>query len=294
MTRIPVRPEQSFYDEHTLIAQKYAGALVGHNYRAEQQRPSNPDFLHVEQAAWREPTVFADDCSFCKLGLSDEQVTARILGYQAQIDIEVVRNKDTHYRRWLNDPNNIPYITDFEEVPIWGADPEISGRRISIGTKSAGKWDSHANRRTFVVMTQDVVRPNRPDGWRTKPFPMVDLPLRLKRKLCIEWNHLYRDYLVEHPTYQYDFELKEFWREVEPPEPCPVCHAEGIVTINGHPNWVHAATCTTSGADMQNRVRQWYEQADSIERALYNAYFGGVPDNPLSPVRGNGDLIERD
>jgi len=51
---------------------------------------------------------------------------------------------------------------------------------------------------------------------------MVELPLRLKRKLCIEWNHLYRAWLEEHPDSWYDFDEREFYREIEePPAPAP-------------------------------------------------------------------------
>jgi hypothetical protein len=62
---------------------------------------------------------------------------------------------------------------------------------------------------------------------------MVDLPLRLKRKLCIEWNHLYRDWLNEHEGAWYDFDAREFYREVDEPSPSPAEEVKAWWGITG-------------------------------------------------------------
>ena len=59
--RAVVELPQTLADEHTLIAQRYAGYFVGHPYRAAQQRVG-PDAICVDTAkAWKEPSVTADD-----------------------------------------------------------------------------------------------------------------------------------------------------------------------------------------------------------------------------------------
>lgn len=293
MPRVTVFPSQEdIADPHTLIAQKYAGYLIGHNYRAKQQRDSTPDNLDIDPKPWKEPKVFADDCEFCQQGLSDEQVIQRVLGYQAQIDIEVVRSKDRFYRAWLNDEANAPYWVDTEEAFVYVKDPETNRLVETTQTRTVGSWKSHPNRRRFVELTQDVPRENRPYGWETKPFPMVDLPLRLKRKLCIEWNHLYRDYLAR-TGYHYDFRLKEFWKEVEPPPPCEDCGGIGVVTTLGSTSWLHTPGCpyvvqATIRPTAEQVMRSWYAGASDLERSIFESYFGGPPD---SPVTGEGDRV---
>jgi len=72
--------------------------------------------------------------------------------------------------------------------------------------------------RAFIEQAQDVVRPLRPNGWNTRPLPLFKLPLRLKRKLCIEWNHVLRSWMI-HDNLHYDFVQHVFWREVPDEEP---------------------------------------------------------------------------
>ncbi len=40
-------------------------------------------------------------------------------------------------------------------------------------------------------------------------FPLTDLPLHLKRRMCIEWNHAFKRYLDSKPYLYYDFEKRE-------------------------------------------------------------------------------------
>lgn len=188
MAHIKVPFPQELADEHTLLAQKYAGALVGHPYRAGQQRV---DALTIERRRWKEPAVVADDCIFC-VRLTDEEAERRIRGFQHQMDIESTRSKTTYFLDWLE-----------------SGSPDVPDPLADRYTKP-----TQENIRRFVELFQDVRTEKRPNGWNTRPFPLVDLPLRLKRKLCIEWNHIYTKWMAGTDT-QYDFEERIFFREGE-------------------------------------------------------------------------------
>ncbi len=179
---------QTLADEHTLIAQRYAGYFVGHPYRAAQQRVG-PDAIKVEtNKAWKEPTVAADDCIFCAR-LTDDDSVRRIAGYQHAIDIEVLRPHALAYATWL------------------GSGARVDEARVLSGGKPRAVSTSAADRRAFIETHRDILQ--------IQPYPMVDLPLRLKRKLCIEWNHVYRDWLLDHPDVEYDAETRDFFHEVD-------------------------------------------------------------------------------
>lgn len=45
---------------------------------------------------------------------------------------------------------------------------------------------------------------------------MTDLPFYLKKRLCIEWNHLLRDFLADRPFLEYDLEARELRIKVVP------------------------------------------------------------------------------
>jgi hypothetical protein len=190
-----VDPPREVADEHTLIAQRYAGYFVGHPYRAEQQGTT----ITIDRTReWREPSAVRCDCELC-VRLTDAEAIRRVAGYQWQLDIESTRTKGRHYAVWMEsgDPR-IPEPADH----IWS--------------------HSQANLRMFVELFQSEPREGRehpygrkaqPLGWRLRPLPMVDLPLRLKRKLCVEWNHALRSWMIRDMVF-YDFEQREFWREV--------------------------------------------------------------------------------
>jgi len=181
------------------VAQRYAGYFIGHPYRQDQQ-DSTPAAFHISRAPWREPPVISDHCLFCQ-HMTDLDVLRRVAGFQHQLDIEACRNKGQHYAKWVE--------SGYPRVPEPGIIP---------GSHSA------ANLRRFVELFQDSPVPARagawarealPDGWRTRPLPLVALPHRLKRKLCIEWNALLLDWMVRERL-SYDFELREFYRLVAP------------------------------------------------------------------------------
>jgi hypothetical protein len=180
---------QSLADAHTLVAQKYAGYFVGHPYRAAQQRVG-PDAIRVDTSkAWTEPLVTADGCDFCRR-LTDEEAERRVAGYQHAIDIEVLRPHALAYATWLGS----------------GARRE---EHVGGSSKPRSQNSSASDRRAFIETHRDILQ--------VQPYPMIDLPLRLKRKLCIEWNHLYRDYIESSPGVRYDFDNREFYREVDEP-----------------------------------------------------------------------------
>lgn len=179
--RETVNPPQTLADEHTLLAQKYAGFFVGHPYRNAQQ---TPNVVIDRRRRWQEPIVVADDCVFCQR-LTDEEAERRVAGYQHQLDIEGTRVQRSEYYAWVRAASpDVPEPGIFEE--------------------------SVANLRRFCELFQDT--PGK-DGWSRRPLPLIALPLRLKRKLCIEWNHLYRDWMAKNGL-QYDFETHKFCREV--------------------------------------------------------------------------------
>ena len=94
----PVAPPQSVADDIALAAQYYAGSLVGHPYRSTQY---GTDFaVRVDKLRkWKPRAIVKDNCLFCQQ-TTNEDVLRRIEGYQAQIDIEVMRSKTSYYIIW--------------------------------------------------------------------------------------------------------------------------------------------------------------------------------------------------
>lgn len=190
--RTAVHPPQSIADEHTLVAQRYAGYFVGHPYRAAQQRVDRGAIQVDYTRQWKEPAVVSDGCDFCN-ELTDEDANRRVRGYQHAMDIEVLRPYSVAYAQWLaSGRSDIP---ECEDITVDGI------------TKTHGVSASEANRRKFIEMLADKIA--------VPPVSMIQLPLRLKRKLCIEWNHLYIDWLKENPDVQYDFARREFFRDTD-------------------------------------------------------------------------------
>lgn len=188
--RRTISPPQRLADEHTLLAQKYAGYFLGHPYRAAQQS-SSPGAISIDRnREWKEPAVASDNCAFCQ-PLTDEEATRRIAGYQHAIDIEVLRARSNLYADWLATGKDVP---ETEEVNIAGV------------TKRRGISISPRNRRKFIELHAEK--------FEIVGVNMLELPLRLKRKLCIEWNHLYRDWIDANPGTNYDFGKREFYQEI--------------------------------------------------------------------------------
>ena len=181
---MPVTVPQEVADKMALAAQYYAGSLVGRPYRTTQfgvmPLHNRVDPLRV----WRERAIVRDDCVLCK-NLTDYSVRRRIAGYQGQIDLEVLRGKNKYYTEWLQKLEDIP---------------------------EPGVYHSDKNRRRFVELFQDMITEKRPHGWELRPFPLVSLSMRHKRKLCVTWNHILLEWMEENGLH-YDFKKQEFWGE---------------------------------------------------------------------------------
>ncbi len=192
MAREAVTPSQELADAHTLAAQRYAGYLVGHPYRNQRQST----IVTVDrQRVWREPAIVADDCIFC-VRMTDEEAVERVLGFQFAIDKESMGlGKHKYLRAW-----------------VMSGSPDVPEPNVLLG--------SRRNLRKFCELFQDMPTEKRPNGWKLRPLPFCTLPLRLQRKLCVEWNHIYLAWMQENDL-QYDFEKHEFWHEVPDPEPEP-------------------------------------------------------------------------
>ncbi len=189
MVRETVKPPQELADAHTLVAQEYAGYFVGHPYRNQRQTR----IVTVDrQRVWKEPATVADDCIFC-VRLTDEEAVERVLGFQFAIDKESTGAKRMYLNTWV--------ASGSRDVP-----------------QPYSPTGSRRNLRKFFELFQDVATEKRPNGWKLRPLPFCTLPLRLQRKLCVEWNHIYLAWMAENDL-QYDFEKHEFWHEV--PDPAP-------------------------------------------------------------------------
>lgn len=211
---------QSVIDEHALVAQTYAGFLVGHPVRAERYTYpiTQPGAVTVDyNHPWVEPNPVQDDCMFCQR-LNDAEAERRVFGFQAAIDKEVLARKWEHLSNWCReaDEDEIPNV--FFMAPR--ATQASDGRTIMVPQRDVSKMSGDfENRRCFIELRQHEPRVTRfgeprPDGWRLKSAPIVRLPLRLKRKMCIDWNHVYARWMAEKGL-SYDFEKREFFKDVQ-------------------------------------------------------------------------------
>ena len=267
-------------DKIAIIAQKYAGYFTGSSYRFDQQSiytitDTDHRGIHINKK-WKEPVVISDDCPFCER-LTDEEAERRVAGFQHQIDIEVLRSKNRHYQRWLL--SGSPDIIEWEEVvEKIAVHPESTTfpREYIEERRIIAKTNSQANRRRFCELFQDEPRvtgggDERPNGWKVKPLPMIALPLRLKRKLCIEWNHVYRDYLAENPGVYYDFDTKNFYTEMPEPSPCPDCGGEGAYDGYGRAFIIHKSRCVATVSTnnvpdnpLADAVQEWLDETGGV------------------------------
>jgi len=175
---------QELANSWALAAQKYAGYFYGHPTRAGQYGTSDSGKVFVDyDKPWEEPLVFEDGCEFCEV-MTDERVEERILGFQRAIDKEVIGQKYQHFNVW-----------------IASGDPRVP--------EPFHAWDSPANMRAFCELFEDDPTEKRPAGWLHRALNLTLLPPHLKRRLCIEWNHLLRDWLIANPVFEYDMERRE-------------------------------------------------------------------------------------
>lgn len=213
--RQAVNVPQVVIDEHAMVAQTYAGFLVGHPVRAARYTTPLPGSVDIDfTRAFVEPNPMQDDCIFCQR-LTDADAERRVFGFQAAIDKEVLARKWKYLSEWVtfSPAEDIPTFIEHDAV-IDLEQPDGSVKQVRQRNISAMTMD-FANRRKFVEQNQYVPRPARPNGWATKAAPIVSLPLRIKRKMCVDFNHVYTRWMATDPSIQYDFEKREFYKEVE-------------------------------------------------------------------------------
>ena len=220
--RQTVSVPQEVVDEHAMVAQTYAGFLVGHPVRAARYTTPLHGSVQIDNTRpWVEPNPVQDDCLFC-VRLDDAEAERRILGFQAAIDKEVLARKWTYLSHWVaNAPvEDIPFVEWNEEVvPIFSHDGQDSSTTTVRTRNLTAMASNFANRRRFIENEQYKPRltrsgQSRPDGWNTKAASIVGFPLRLKRKMCIDWNHVLTRWMAADGC-QYDFEKREFYKDIE-------------------------------------------------------------------------------
>ncbi len=202
-----------------MVAQTYAGFLVGHPVRAARYTTPLPGSVNIDRTRpWTEPNPVQDDCVFC-VRLTDEEAERRVFGFQAAIDKEVLGRKWAYLNEWVAaaDESILPNVI-LKDVPTSIEYPDGSVKEIYQRNISAMASD-FANRRRFIELHQYEPRQTkggspRPNGWHTKAASIVSLPLRIKRKMCIDWNHVYTRWMAAEGC-QYDFEKREFVKDIQ-------------------------------------------------------------------------------
>ena len=132
----------------------------------------------------------------------------RVLGFQFAIDKEATGMKHKYLREW-----------------VMSGSPDVPEPDVPTG--------SRRNLRKFCELFQDMPTEKRPNGWKLRPLPFCTLPLRLQRKLCVEWNHIYLAWMRENDL-QYDFEKHEFGHDVADPEPVAEVGSAEVVEVDPH------------------------------------------------------------
>lgn len=217
--RQTVSVPQTVIDEHAMVAQTYAGFLVGHPVRAARYTTPLTGSVDIDRTRpWTEPNPVQDGCIFCAR-LTDENAESRVFGFQAAIDKEVLGRKWAHLSQWVSSASedDLPTVI-FKDKPVDLEQPDGTTKPIYQRDVSAMSSD-FKNRRRFIEREQYVPRQThsgnpRPHGWNTKAAAIVSLPLRLKRKMCIDFNHVYTRWMATDPTIQYDFEKREFYKDI--------------------------------------------------------------------------------
>ena len=137
--------------------------------------------------SWTEKFELADDCVFCS-EMTDEAVKDRVAGFQWAMDKEVA--------------NRFGAGMQAESV---AADGHTLPVHDSHDDTDAGRREYH-----------DQLKP-----WYTehpmllKVIPLIDLPLHLKRVLCIQWNHIVLEHLKVEPRFVHRKEDgMYFWMDV--------------------------------------------------------------------------------
>ncbi len=196
--RQKVEVPQAVIDEHTAVAQTYAGYLVGHPIRAARYTTPLKGSVQIDwNTPWAEPNPMQDTCVFCLL-LNDFSVEKRVAGFQAAIDKEVLATKRLYFDKWVAATGLPPFGDETQKHAAWRV--FIREHQYKSIPAHQGQWGSW--------------KPEKPGGWSTKAADLTSLPLRLKRKMVIGWNHCYTKWM-EKEGLSYDFDAHEFYRDLD-------------------------------------------------------------------------------
>lgn len=173
-------------DEYVSKAQEYVGYFYGRRVISGQMQQIRTDergqydaSVVLTDEAWSEPFVIEDDCIFCQR-MTDETVEERVAGFQWEIDKE--------------SSSTVSSVSNTEF------------RHSDFPATAEGRAEYHAR------IEQLAGTPGVGEFWR--PFPLIRLPHEVKRKLCIEWNHIVRDWLAGDQRYCYvDGNYYVIWTE---------------------------------------------------------------------------------
>lgn len=170
-------------DQYVAVAQTYAGYFWGKKVTSAQMTPITDDeegyardtSVKMLDEDWVEPFDIEDDCPFCQR-MTDESVEQRVAAFQWEIDKEVSARMRVRQG---------PSHSAFDETPD-------------------GRVAYHAEVDQHLTENPDLFR----------PLPLIRLPFRLKRLLCIQWNHVVRDWMHNDPRYAYkDGHYYALWTE---------------------------------------------------------------------------------
>lgn len=158
-------------DEYVRVAQRFVGYFYGKHVTAGQmglmmtdERGDYDSSVTLTEEDWVEPFEMEDDCQLCKR-MTDKSVEERVAAFQWELDKEA------------------------------GARISASGgpRHTEYGVSAEARREYHA--------AVDLHLKEHPELWC--PIPLIKLPQRVQRALCIQWNHVVRDWLQSDPRYCY-------------------------------------------------------------------------------------------
>ena len=168
------------------LADRWAGEaqrFVGYWHGVHVTGVQLAETVRVTTEPWVEPLDDSDDCEWCQK-LDEAEVYRRILGFQHEMDAEVVRINGT----WLH----LARHEDGLERITYSDNPETFAHYHELLLDSQTRYA---------------------DQFRVKKIQMVydflALPFYLQRRLCARWNHVLRDWLAENPKWVYDSERRE-------------------------------------------------------------------------------------
>lgn len=179
---------QIISDRQAEAAQYMVGYFTGHPTLVRKAQTRMEDGLFgridpsvtVRSGPWTPPTEQSDDCVFCQR-LTDESVRERVAGFQWAIDKEVARQFGAG------------------EVQ---AGEERPPKHFELGDDYAGRRAYHNQLRMWIKNHPALL----------KPIVLIDLPFELQRTLCIQWNHIIRDYIEGDARFIYRAEDNSYWR----------------------------------------------------------------------------------